>query len=256
MSWLNELLHGNFGISTIYRRAVIDVIKERFINSFALMLCAWLLAGIIGFFFGCLMGIKRDKWQDKLIKKICYILSCIPTFWIGLLFLLIFGVWLKWFPIGFSSPIGVLSKDVSLGQRIYHLILPALTLSLTSFSSIALHTREKLVDVLNSEYVLFAKAKGESEYTILFKHGIRNTIIPSLSLQFSSFAETFSGSIMIENVFSYPGLGSALSSAGLQGDLSLLLGITLFSTLFVYVGNMIANLLYGIIDPSIKGVKS
>ncbi len=252
LSWLNELLHGNLGISTIYRRPVIDVIKERFINSFALMLCAWLLAGLIGFILGCLMGMKRDKWQDRIIKKICYVLSSIPTFWIGLLFLLLFSVWLKWFPIGFSSPIGVLSKDVSLSQRIYHLILPALTLSLTSFASVALHTREKLIDVLNSEYVLFARAKGESEYTILFKHGIRNIIIPALSLQFASFAELFGGSVMAENVFSYPGLGSALSSAGLQGDLSLLLGITLFSALFVCVGNMIANLLYGIIDPSIK----
>lgn len=252
ISWLSEVLKGNLGISTIYRRPVIDVIKERFINSFALMLCAWLLAGIIGFLLGCIMGMHKNKWQDRIIKKICYILSSIPTFWIGLLFLLIFGVWLKWFPIGFSSPIGVLSKDVSIFQRIYHLILPAFTLSLTSFSNIALHTREKLIDVLNSEYVLFAKAKGEDEHTILFKHGIRNIIIPALTLQFASFAELFGGSVMAENVFSYPGLGSALSSAGLQGDVPLLLGITLFSALFVCAGNMLANLLYGVIDPQIK----
>lgn len=252
LSWLNEILHGNFGVSMIYRRPVIDVIRERFINSFALMLSAWILAGLIGFIIGCVMGMYKNKWQDKVLKKICYVLSSVPTFWIGLLFLLIFGVYLKWFPIGFSSPIGILSKDVTISQKIYHLILPAITLSLTSFSNIALHTREKLIDVMNSEYVLFAKARGESNWSILCRHGFRNILIPALTLQFASFAELFGGSVMAENVFSYPGLGSAVSSAGLQGDVPLLLGITLFSTLFVCVGNMIANLLYGIIDPKIK----
>ncbi len=252
LSWLNEILHGNFGVSMIYRRPVIDVIRERFINSFALMLSAWILAGLIGFVIGCVMGTYKNKWQDKVLKKICYVLSSVPTFWIGLLFLLIFGVYLKWFPIGFSSPIGILSKDVTISQKIYHLILPAITLSLTSFSNIALHTREKLIDVMNSEYVLFAKARGESNWSILCRHGFRNILIPALTLQFASFAELFGGSVMAENVFSYPGLGSAVSSAGLQGDVPLLLGITLFSTLFVCVGNMIANLLYGIIDPKIK----
>ncbi len=253
LSWLKELIHGNLGESTIYRRPVADVIGERFVNSLALMLCAWLLSGIIGFSLGCVMGMYKDKWPDKALKKICYILSSVPTFWLGLLFLLIFGVWLRWFPIGFSSPIGVLSKDVTIWQKIYHMILPAFTLSLMSFANIALHTRQKLINVINSEYVLFAKARGEGKWTILRRHGLRNILFPALTLQFSSFAELFGGSVMAENVFSYPGLGSAVSAAGLQGDVSLLLGITLFSALFVCVGNMIANLLYGVVDPQIQG---
>lgn len=251
-TWLNELLHGNMGQSALYRRPVSDVIGERFVNSLVLMFCAWFLAGLLGFGLGCLMGMKQNKAPDRILKKICYILSSLPTFWLGLLFLLLFGVRLKWFPIGFSSPVGVLSKDVSLGQRIHHLILPAFTLSLASFSNIALHTRQKLIDVMNSDYVLFAKARGQSNWTILRRHGIRNILLPALTLQFASFAELFGGSVLAENVFSYPGLGSAVSAAGLKGDLPLLLGITLFSTLFVCVGNMIANLLYGLIDPQIK----
>lgn len=253
LSWLKELIHGNLGESTIYRRPVSDVIGERFVNSLALMLCAWLLSGVIGFSLGCVMGMYKDKWPDKALKKICYILSSVPTFWLGLLFLLIFGVWLRWFPIGFSSPVGVLSKDVTIWQKIYHMILPAFTLSLMSFANIALHTRQKLINVMNSEYVLFAKARGEGKWTILRRHGLRNILFPALTLQFSSFAELFGGSVMAENVFSYPGLGSAVSAAGLQGDVSLLLGITLFSALFVCVGNMIANLLYGVVDPQIQG---
>ena len=254
LGWLSEVLHGNLGESALYRRPVADIIGERFWNSFALMFCAWLLSGVIGFSLGCVMGMCQDRWADKILKKCCYILSSVPTFWLGLMFLLVFSVWLKWFPIGFSAPIGVRSEDVTLGQRLHHLILPAFTLSLMSFSNIALHTRQKLIDVLNSEYVLFARARGEGKWTILFRHGLRNILFPALTLQFASFAELFGGSVMAENVFSYPGLGSAVSAAGLNGDLPLLLGITLFSALFVCVGNMIANLLYGVIDPQIREV--
>ena len=123
-----------------------------------------------------------------------------------------------------------------------------------SFSNIALHTRQKVIDVMNSEYVLFAKARGESRHTIFKRHCLRNVLIPALTLQFSSFSELFGGSVMAENVFSYPGLGSAVSAAGLQGDVALLLGVTLFSALFVSVGNMTANLLYGVINPRIREV--
>lgn len=253
-SWLSELLQGNLGESILYRRPVADIIGERFLNSLALMTCAWLLSGAIGFSIGCVMGMYKDRLPDKILKKVCYILSSVPTFWLGLVLLLIFSVWLKWFPIGFSGPIGVLSKDVTIWQKLYHLILPSFTLSLMSFANIALHTRQKLVDVLNSEYVLFARARGEGKWMILFRHGLRNILLPALTLQFASFAELFGGSVMAENVFSYPGLGSAVAAAGLNADVPLLLGVTLFSALFVAVGNMIANLLYAVVDPQIQEV--
>ncbi len=252
LGWLSEVLRGNLGESSIYRRPVADVIAQRFLNSLALMLCAWALAGLIGFTLGCVMGTYRDRWPDRILKKLCYVLSAVPTFWVGLVFLLFFSVWLGWFPVGFSSPIGVLSEDVSLWQRLHHLILPALTLGMMSFPNIALHTRQKLIDVLNSEYVLFARARGEGKWTVLRRHGLRGTLLPAMTLQFASFAELFGGSVLAENVFSYPGLGSAASAAGLNGDVPLLLGVTLFSALFVCVGNLIANLLYRVVDPQIR----
>lgn len=254
-TWLGQVLRGDLGQSSLYRRPVADVIGERFVNSLALMLCAWVLSGVIGFALGCIMGLYRDRWPDKVLKKICYLLSSVPTFWLGLLFLLLFGVVLKWFPVGFSSPIGVVSGEVSLWQRLYHLVLPAVTLSLMSFANIALHTRQKLADVLSSEYALFARARGEGEWTLLRRHGLRNVLLPALTLQFASFAELFGGSVIAENVFSYPGLGSAVAAAGLGGDVPLLLGVTLFSALFVCVGNLIANLLYGAVDPQIREEK-
>jgi len=255
INWLSNLLQGDMGESSLYRRPVAEIIGERFVNSLALMLCAWLLAGILGFVLGCVMGMYQDRWPDKILKKICYILSSVPTFWLGLLFLMIFSVYLGLFPIGFSSPIGVRAEDVTIWQKLHHLILPAFTLSLMSFANIALHTRQKLIDVLESDYVLFARARGESSMQILRRHGLRNILLPAVTLQFASFAELFGGSVLAENVFSYPGLGSAVSAAGLNSDVPLLLGVTLFSTLFVCVGNMIANVLYGVVDPQTRGAE-
>lgn len=249
--WMTELSRGNLGESVLYRRPVAAIIRERFFNSLVLMICAWVLSGGAGFFFGCIMGMYREQLPDRFLKKLCYLLSSVPTFWLGLVFLLVFSVWLKWFPVGFSSPIGVLKENVTIWERLHHLVLPAFTLSFMSFANIALHTRQKLVDVLNSDYVLFARARGEGKWTILWRHGLRNILFPALTLQFSSFAELFGGSVMAENVFSYPGLGSAAAAAGLNSDVPLLLGVTLFSALFVAVGNMLANLLYGIVDPQI-----
>jgi len=250
--WLGSILRGDLGESLLYRRPVAEIIGERFLNSLALMCCAWVFSGLIGFGLGCIMGMQKDKAADRILKKICYLLSSVPTFWLGLILLLVFAVWLGWFPLGFSTPIGMLNEEVTIWQRLYHLVLPAMTLSLMSFANIALHTRQKLVDVLEGEYVLFARARGEGNWSILRRHGLRNILLPALTLQFASFAELFGGSVMAENVFSYPGLGSAVSAAGLNSDVPLLLGITLFSALFVSVGNLVANLLYGVVDPQIR----
>ena len=252
LAWGKSLLHGDFGVSLIYRRPVLDVIKEKFATSLALMMTAWVFSGIIGFAIGCVMGIFNGKWIDKILKKVCLIMCSIPTFWIGIVFLMLFSVQLGWFPMGMSVPKGVPADQVTILQRIHHLILPALTLSFLSFANVALHTREKLVDVLESDYVLFAKARGESKWSILKRHGLRNIMLPAITMQFGSFSELFGGSVLAETVFSYPGLGAAASAAGMGSDIPLLLGITLFSTLFVFVGNMLANIIYGIVDPQIR----
>ena len=251
-TWGNHLLHGDFGDSLIYRRPVLQVIGEKFTNSFCLMLAAWLGAGLIGLFLGCLMGLYENRWPDKILKTISYLFASTPAFWLGLLLLLFFAVYLELFPIGFSAPIGVAAADITWGQRLYHLFLPALTLSLTSFANIALHTREKLIAIYHSDFILFAKARGESNKSIFLRHGLRNILLPAISLQFASFSELFGGSVLAETVFSYPGLGQAAVNAGLRGDIPLLLGITLFSVIFVFCGNLMADILYGRADPRTK----
>lgn len=252
VTWLKNLAHGDMGTSIAFQKPVTQILKERFLTSAVLMLTAWVISGILGFLLGILAGIYSGSWLDKIIKTFCFLLSSTPAFWIGLLLLVIFAVNLKWFPVGFAVPIGKAAAEVTLGERIHHLILPAVTLSITGVSNIALHTRQKLVDVLGSNYVLFAQARGESTWQIIRRHGLRNIAIPAVTLQFASFSELFGGSVLAEQVFSYPGLGNAATVAGLNSDVPLLLGVAMFSALFVFTGNLIANLLYGVLNPQIR----
>lgn len=250
--WITNVLHGDMGESLTYRQPVAKIIGERFKTSLALMASAWVLSGILGFFLGIISGTNKGSILDKIIKNFCLIMSSTPTFWFGLLMLVIFSVKLKWFPLGLAAPLGKLEKEVTFVDRIHHLILPSLTLSITGVANIALHTRQKIIDVLNSDYMLFALARGESKWTAVRRHGIRNIAIPAVTLQFASFSELFGGSVLAEQVFSYPGLGNAATTAGLKGDVPLLLGIALFSAVFVFVGNFMANIFYGILNPEIR----
>ncbi|MDY6038592.1 MAG: ABC transporter permease [Eubacterium sp.] len=250
--WGNALIHGDFGDSQLYHRPVLEVIKLAAGNSFILMSVSWILSGIFGFLLGILAAAYRDRWLDKAVRTFCYILSSTPTFWVGIIFLLVFSVSLGWFPIGMSTPIGAINSDVSILEKIHHMILPALTLSITGVASLAMYTREEMVKVFNSEYALFAKARGESTGEIIKRHGLRNILLPAVTIQFASLSELFGGSVLAENVFSYAGLGGVTLEAGVKGDLPLLLGITIITSVVVFLGNMIANLLYPVIDPRIK----
>ena len=252
LNWGKAVLSGDFGTSMIYRRPVLEIIGERFLNSLALMAAAWVLSGIIGFGMGIISAMKRDTWMDRTIKWYCYTLSATPPFWMGLLMVIVFAVWLGWFPVGLGVPVGVLAEEVTFANRIYHLILPALTLSIVGVANVALHTRQKLIDVLASDYVLFARARGESGLLLFWRHGLRNVALPAITLQFAAFSELFGGAVLAEQVFSYPGLGQATVEAGLRGDVPLLLGLVIFSTIFVFVGNLIADLLYFLLDPRMR----
>lgn len=252
LGWLEGVLKGDFGTSLLYRQPVLTVVGERLGSSLGLLLTAWILSGILGLTLGILAGALRGRLADRLIRGYCLVISSTPAFWLAILLLLIFSVWLGWFPVGLSVPAGLEASAVTLGDRIWHGILPAVTLSITGVANIALHTREKLIDVLGSDYVMFARARGETFWSIVLRHGIRNIMLPAITLQFASISEIIGGSVLVEQVFSYPGLGQAAVTAGLGSDLPLLLGITVITAAIVFLGNLAADLLYGVADPRIR----
>lgn len=251
-NWFNNIIHGDLGTSLIFRMPVIDVIKERFTASLALMITSWLLSGVLGFLLGVVAGFKKDTIIDKAIKVYCYILQSAPTFWIALIILMIFSVYLGWFPTGLGVPIGSLSENVTFWEWLNRLILPMITLSIVGVASITLFTRDKLIEEMNSDYFLFAKARGESGWNLIIRHGVRNILLPAITLQFLGFSELFGGAVLVEQIFTYPGIGQAAVSAGLRSDVPLLLGIVIFSAIFVYCGNLIADIVYNFVDPRLK----
>ena len=251
-NWAGALMQGDMGTSLRFNAPVSEVIAHRAANSLALMGIAWLLSGVLGFALGVAAGARRGGALDRVVRSYCFLLASTPTFWLGLLILMVFAVQLGWFPIGFSVPIGVSAADVTLADAVHHLVLPALTLSVTGVANIALHTREKVVDVLESDYVRFARARGESELSVILHHGLRNVALPAVTLQCAFISEIFGGSVLVEQVFSYPGLGQAAVTAGLGGDVALLAGIALVSAALVFGGNLLANILYGVLDPRMR----
>ena len=215
--WAASVLRGDFGQSLRFGRPVVEVVGERFANSAALMASAWLLAGVL-----------------------------------GLVALMVFSVWRGWVPLGYSVPIGVDAAQVSWAQKLHHLVLPALVLGVANAPGIALHTRQKTIDVLGSEPARFARSRGEKGAQLLLRHGLRNLVLPAITIECASVSEVFGGSVLVEQVFSYPGLGQAAVTAGLGGDAPLLVAIALVSACVVFAGNACADMLYALIDPRIR----
>lgn len=252
LSWVGDALRGDLGTSLRYNAPVADVIASRAANTLALMAVAWVASGALGFALGVLAGVREGTWVDRAVRGYCFVLASMPTFWIGLVLLMALSVGLGWFPVGFSSPIGATAADATLGDALRHMALPALTLSLVGVANIALHTRAKAIEAMGSPFVRYARARGESETSIVARHGLRNVALPFITLQFAQIAEIFGGSVLVEEVFSYPGLGQAAVTAGLGGDVALLAGIALCSAALVFGGNLVANLLYEAIDPQMR----
>lgn len=251
-NWLSSALSGDFGTSLRYNASVTEVIASRALNTLLLMSIAWVISGVLGFALGVAAGARPGSLLDKCVRGYCFVLASTPTFWLGLVLLMVFAVWLGWFPFGFSVPIGVAAADVTLLDSLHHVVLPALTLSITGVANIALHTREKTIDVMESDYVQFARARGANTATVIRQHGLRNLALPALTLQFASVSEIFGGSVLVEQVFSYPGLGQAAVTAGTGGDAALLVGIALVSAAIVFAGNLVANVVTRAVDPRIK----
>lgn len=252
LRWAGNLLTGNLGYSITYNTAVSEVIGSRIATSLILTGLAWLCSGILGFGLGLIAAAWEGHAIDRIIRLYCYILAATPTFWLGMLMLALFSVRLGWTPICCAGPIGVPADDVSFLQRIHHLILPLTALTLFGVAQIALHSRAKLIEVLQSDFIILARAQGATRADIILRHGVRNAALPALTVLFATIGEIFGGAILAEQVFAWPGLGRATVEAGIRGDVALLLAIAMLTTLIVSTGNMIADMLYRVVDPRLK----
>lgn len=247
--WLRQLASGDLGWSHVYNQPVSEVIGQRFQRSIVLLAGAWLASALLGFALGVMAGAKEGSVLDKMISTYAYLTASTPAFWLAMLAVLLFSVTLGWAPTCCAGPAGVLDQDVTLTTRLHHLVLPVATLAVLGIANITLHTHTRMLALMHSDIAIHAFAQGASRFDVACRHGLRHASLPAVTLAFASLGELFGGSILIEQIFAYPGLGQATVAAGLRSDMPLLLGIALFTALFVSIGNLMADTLYGVIDP-------
>jgi peptide/nickel transport system permease protein len=250
--WFIRVLQGDLGYSMLFNAPVASVIKERFATSFALLGGAWLLSGILGTAMGFVAGRYLNRWPDKAICRLSYLLSSLPTFWIGMLLLALFAVRWPVFPVCCAWEPGNSGDMATLAERLRHLVLPVCALSLLGLGQITLHTRESIASVMKSDFVRFARSQGDKGWSLLRHQVLRHAITPALCLQFASLGELLGGALLAEKVFAYPGLGQATIDAGLRGDLPLLMGIVLFSTILVFIGNSLSTWLVHVLNRALE----
>lgn len=251
-SWLAGMLTGDFGVSNLYRADVGGILADAIANSLLLMSIAWVLSGVLGYTLGVVSGATRGTLLDRVIVGACYVLTSTPTFVVGLVLMLIFAVQLGWVPLGLSQPLGMVSEDVSFADRLRHAILPAITVAIVAIASVTLHTRQSVSEVMESDVARFARARGMGTWQIVRHHGLRNTLLPAVMLQFTSLSMLFGGSALAEVVFSYHGLGSLITKAGIASDVPLLLGAVTLSAVLVFIGNLVADVIASLVDPRVR----
>lgn len=243
LRWLSGLVSGDLGVSNLYQRSVSSVIVAQLPISLLLIGLSWLGSLVLGYLLGLLAAVYEHSWIDKGVQRFSWLMVCMPSFWLAMLFISLFSVTLQITPVCCAAPIGMTFSEQSMLSMLHHLLLPVATLTVVNMAPIVLHTREKVIDVLQSDYVQYSLAHGDSISKVVRFHVIRNSLLPAIILQFATFAELFGGSLIAETVFNFPGLGASIVKAGLASDTDLLMGCTLISALMVFSGNLIATLL-------------
>lgn len=249
LGWLNNVLHGNLGNSlTNSGQPVADRILEVLPNTILLMGTSLVLSFVISIPLGLIAGLKKNQWPDQIISFFSYIGISIPSFWFGLILIIVFSLLLKVLPGSGIHTIG----DDSLLDLIRHLIMPSLVLSVGNVATFTRYIRSATISQLEEEYVLTAKAKGVSQRGILFSHVLKNCLLPVITLAGMRFSSLVTGSFIVESVFGWPGMGTLGMSAINNLNYPMIMGFTMLSCLLLIVGNLIADLLYYVADPRIK----
>jgi peptide/nickel transport system permease protein len=246
--WLGGALQGDLGISFSTTRPVSEMIVERLPATLELMGSAFLLAAILAFAIGTLSAVKQYSWFDHLGTGVSFVGIAMPVFWFALILQLVFGVWLRWLPLAGTETVGA----TSFSDHLLHLVMPALVLSFRYVAGWSRYLRSSLLQALRADYVRTARAKGLSELAVVGIHAARNALIPVVSVMALNLAGLFSGAVITETIFAWPGIGRMFVQAMFARDYPLLMGILLLGSVMVVVFNLLADVLYGILDPRIR----
>ncbi|MDX3746421.1 ABC transporter permease [Streptomyces sp. AK08-02] len=248
--WLTSALSGDLGQSSVLRQPVAQVIGERLVWSSLLCAVAFVVAVLVGTLLGVLAARRPGSWLDRSVTSLAYSLEAAPIFWIALLAVWLFALQLGVLPAGGLTDTA--SEQVTAGQVAEHLVLPAGVLAVSQLPWFTLYVRQGVGDALAEDPVRGARAHGLSEHTVLLGHALRSGLLPVLTLIGSRVPELITGALLVESVFSWPGIAAATVEAATAVDFPLLAALTVLATAAVLAGNLLADLLYGLFDPRVK----
>ena len=251
VQFLGNLIRGDFGQSFSLHRPAWDVIREALPNTVVLALAALGISFATGMVLGTAQGANPNSRMDHTLTVITLAVFSIPIFWLGLMLMLVFGQWMGWFPIGGEvSPVyRGLPLVGQLADRLRHLVLPALTLGLGGAAVVARFHRAAMAEAFAENFIRTARAKGLSEQTVVLKHALRNALLPAITMFGLSLPVLFSGSVLVEYVFAWHGMGLAAFEAVGRRDYNVVTAITMIGATLVVTGNVVADLLYRLADP-------
>ena len=254
INWIIEALHGNFGYSFKHYKPVTTVIGQNIGCTFVLALTALILAMCLGIPTGIISATKQYSFLDNVLTILSLIGIALPTFFLGLLLLKVFAFDLRWFPsFGLSDPLKAHADFwTRFTDKARHLVLPAIVLGLAETASFMRYTRSSMLEVIRSDYIRTARAKGLSEKVVIYKHAFRNAMIPIVTLLGFRIPGLISGAVMTETIFSLPGVGKLSVEAVNTRNYPLLLGINAMLTMATLFGTLLADLMYAAVDPRIR----
>lgn len=247
MHWYGRLLTGNLGDSIFLRRPVTEAVLERIEPTLLLTIWGTLIAVLLGVPAGIISARYHNSAVDQSLMGLALLGLSIPNFLLGLLMILVFGVWLGWLPVA-----GYVPLDEGLWRNTRSLLMPSVSLGLVQSALIARITRSSMLDVLREQYIVSGRAKGLDERTVVYKHALKNAIIPTLTVIGITFALLVGGAVVIETVFNIPGLGRLIISAVLRRDYPVIQGVVLLIAVSYTVINLLVDLAYLVIDPRIR----
>ncbi len=259
--WMSAMFRGDFGVSFARGQPVADVVRQILPNTLVLSFAAMTLAFGAGILLGILQAVRQNSWADNTLSVVALFFYSMPSFWLALMLILIFSLvarnvweWPFWFPASGMTSVehAFLSPGEQLRDRLLHLALPATSLALVLAAGIARYTRGSMLEVIRQDYVRTARAKGLPEGRVIFKHALRNALIPVITLFGLYLPFLFSGTVFIETVFAWPGMGKLVVDAIFARDYPVVMAGAFIFAVMVVIGNLVADLLYSVVDPRIR----
>ncbi len=250
--WARSVLKGDLGYSRTYGTPVTKIIGERLRNTMTLLATAVAVAFAIGVTAGIYSALHQYSAADYAVTIVAFAGHSVPVFWQGIVFILLFAVWLPWFPAGGMMTPGVPAGWPALWDRLWHLVLPVAVLATSGMAAWARYMRSSMLEVIRQDYVRTARAKGNSEKIVINRHALRNALIPIITLVALSIPGILNGAVLTETVFSWPGMGLLLFQAVLGHDYNVAMAVLLFLALMTVMFNLVADVAYAMADPRIR----